>query len=971
MIKTIRKYLFFLSLGLLCFPGHSQIKDIGLPSIKNYPRNIYNASTQNWSATQSTRGFMYFGNNDGILEYNGTGWNIYPMPNQSIVRSVMAAGDTIFAGAFEEIGFLAPNEKGQLAWNSLNHLIPPEYSGFDEIWNIFRNDESIIFQSFSYVFIYLDGKIEVIKPKDEFGFMHNVDGKLHIVDRERGLMLLEENNLALVSDHKVFLQNEITFIFPHLNNSLLIGTSNEGLFVLRNGKVKPWESPTNQYLKKYNTYSGQKLSDGHIAIGTISNGLFITDPDGNPVQHLNRTKGLQNNTVLALFEDKRNNLWMALDNGIDFIEISSPLSFLNHNYNIESVYATKEHNGILYVGTNQGLFGIRVENLSNRQSLSPDFRLINGTEGQVWSLRVLDNTLLCGHNQGSFQIDGFNARQISDIRGFWSFLKLPHHQNLAIAGTFSGLARLEKKENNWYFLDEIKGFSESSRNLFLDQNNQLWVSHGYKGLFRLDVSDDFSEVTNIRFYRGEAGLPQELPYNIQEIHGKMFITTQDGILTFNHQDDAFVADPGMNELFKNKDFIDKIYQDNYGNLWYYTYEYIGLMRRLEDGTFRDILSPFSGINNYLLPAFQNIFLKDFNNVFIGSQKGLIHYDPFFINDYQSTEQVFLQEISFYGKQESQAFYSYSEEVLNNREGLLQMPFGLNSVVFRYTTPVYENPEAITFSYKLRGFDNDWSEWESLNFKEYTNLREGEYTFMVKAKNPFGTESEISSFHFSVSPPIYRSKVAFVFYFLLFALIVSGNVYYVRKRMLKIRQREKIRHEKRLARKEQIFKEQTALSEKEIMELRNESLANEMQHKNKELANATMHLIQKNNALTALKSDLNKMLKNIPEDNPEKQNIQNLIRKVNKELRSEKHWELFDSYFDEVHQDFINRLKEKYDNLSPKELRLCAYLRMNLSTKEIAPLMNISIRGVEISRYRLRKKLNLDHEVNLTEFFMTF
>ena len=189
-------------------------------------------------------------------------------------------------------------------------------------------------------------------------------------------------------------------------------------------------------------------------------------------------------------------------------------------------------------------------------------------------------------------------------------------------------------------------------------------------------------------------------------------------------------------------------------------------------------------------------------------------------------------------------------------------------------------------------------------------------------------------------------------------------------MLRIRQREKIRHEKRLARKEEIFKAQTALSEKEIIELRNEGLKNEMQHKNKELANATMHLIQKNKTLTELKNDLAGLLKNMPSDHPDRQNVNNLLKKVNRDLRNEKHWELFNNYFDEVHQDFLDRLKEKHNDLMPKELRLCAYLRMNLSTKEIAPLMNISVRGVEISRYRLRKKLKLDKHTNLTDYMMS-
>jgi DNA-binding CsgD family transcriptional regulator len=190
-------------------------------------------------------------------------------------------------------------------------------------------------------------------------------------------------------------------------------------------------------------------------------------------------------------------------------------------------------------------------------------------------------------------------------------------------------------------------------------------------------------------------------------------------------------------------------------------------------------------------------------------------------------------------------------------------------------------------------------------------------------------------------------------------------------VLKTRQREKLKHEKRLAQRELIFKEQSALSEKEIIHLRNESLMNAMKFKNEELANATLHLIQKNKTLTYLKDDLSKLLRAIPNNSNEKQSVSNLLKKINKDLHNEKNWELFNSYFDEVHQDFISRLKAKYENLTPKELRLCAYLRMNISTKEIAPLMNISFRGVEISRYRLRKKLKLNHDTNLTDYIMSF
>ncbi len=971
MHSLVKNSVLILFITLIFSHSHGQIKDVGSPIIVNHPRYSYAASSQNWSITQSDRGFIYFANNDGILEYDGSNWTIYQVPNASVVRSVLAVGDTIYAGAFEEIGFLAPGDKGQLVWHSLNDLVPPEFTQFDEVWNIFQDGERIIFQSFYALLILENNAIRVTEPADIFGFMFKPDNQLYLVDKAYGLMKLEGNNLELVSDDPLFLTSEINAILPHKRRGLLVGTTSKGMYLWDGQSVSPWETPISEHMQQYDLFSGIQLSDGNMAFGSISNGVYISNPEGIILQHMNRSKGLQNNTVLALLEDKRGNLWTGLDNGIDLIEIRSPLTLFDYNYNIESTYAVVVHNDILYVGTNQGLFARQIKNINRGTDTQQMFQLVEGTEGQVWRLQVIGNTLLCGHNFGSFQIEGFNARKISDIRGFWSFLTLPDAENLILAGTYTGLVRLERKGDNWYFLDEVKGFRESSRDLFLDSRNDLWISHGYRGLFRLSLTEDYSQVKNVHLFYEEAGLPSELPYNIQSIDGRMIITTHDGIKYFDYDRNKFFSEPQLENLFAGKGFISIIHQDARGNLWYFKDELMGVMRKLEDGSYRDITSPFSRINDMMIHAFQTIFVDLPHHVFIGTQMGLIHYDPNIDYDYHGVEEVFFTEISFYGKQQPITYYTFSREITENHQHIPKIPHAMNSVIFRFTSPMFENPLAIRYSYMLEGFDHTWSEWNDLNFKEYTNLREGEYIFKVKARNPFGTETPVGAFHFRVEPPFLRSVTAYIIYSVIILLIILGNIYMVRRRMLKIRLREKIRHEKRLARREQIFREQTALSEKEIMHLRNESLTSEMQHKNKELANATMHLIQKNRTLTALKCDLGKMLRNIPDDNPEKHNIQGLLKKIHKELRNEKHWELFDNYFDEVHQDFIARLKSAYGDLSPKELRLCAYLRMNLSTKEIAPLMNISVRGVEISRYRLRKKLKLESNENLTDYLISF
>lgn len=951
----------------------TQIKGIGLPFIINHQRNTYHASTQNWAITQNEKGYMYFANNDGVLEYEGTNWRVYPVPNASVVRSVLAVGDTIYAGAFEQFGFLAPNEKGELTWNSLHHLVPPQHAGFDEIWSIFKVGNRIIFQSFKAIFIYEDNNLYVIPARGQFNFMHKVHDNYYLVDNEQGLMKLQGDTLALVATHPALFRNELTALLPYNGGKYLLGTSNEGAFVWDGNQIYPWQAPVNEILAQHNLFTAEVLHGNYLAFGTIRNGIYITDGNGEILQHLNRSKGLQNNTILALYQDQRQNLWLGLDNGIDYIEISLPLTIFNHNFDIESTYTSIVHDDILYVGTNQGLFAAPNNELEAFGANGESFRLIPGTEGQVWSLEMVDNTLFCGHNYGCFQINGYQAREISDIRGYWSFRNLPNTTDTILAGTYSGLVRLVRNNDSWQFLDEVKGFRESSRNFFIDENSYIWVSHGYRGLFRLIPSKDFSHIEKVVLFHGSAGLPPELPYNLHNVNQKMVVSTLDGLKQYDAGSEQFVPDTLLNRLFAGKGFIDKLHQDNQGNLWYYTDEYLGLKRRLEDGSFRDITSPFARINDFLIPAFQNIFTADSRNIFIGSQYGLVHYNPYIINDYSAWENTFFREVSFYSKHDSRNFnlmYN-SHYTTKTKENPLQLPYALNSVSFGYTVPVFENPEAIRFSYRLKGFDQTWSDWEAVNFKEYTNLREGQYVFEVKALNAFGIETSVASFYFEIKPPLLRSREAYISYAVVLFLIVVGNFYFVRRRILKIRQREKFRHEKRLEQREKLFKEQTELSEKEIMQLRNKSLQNEMKYKNKELANATLHLIQKNKTLTSLKTDLNKVLKSIPSDNPEKHTVANLLKKVNRDLRNEKNWELFNNYFDEVHQDFISRVKEKHPDLSPRELRLCAYLRMNLSTKEIAPLMNISIRGVEISRYRLRKKLNLEHDINLSDYFISF
>ncbi|MFH1120486.1 MAG: triple tyrosine motif-containing protein [Bacteroidota bacterium] len=971
------KLLLILLVYLLLLPDYvqSQIKETGLPFISNYSKSVYNASTQNWSVSQNNKGFLYFGNNDGLLEYDGQHWQTYSLPVQSIIRSVLAVEDTIYTGSFEEIGYFAPSGKGEIKFHSLSQLIPRPYRSFGEVWKIHKTNEGIVFQSFLYIFIYSKNRITVIKPKSTFTYSFYIGGRLLVVDKNNGIFEVTQAGLKFMYNHPLFQRDEIRCILEKNPKELLIGTFNKGIFVLDENSLQPWETPLNKELTDNALYSGIRLRDGFFAFGTIRNGIYITNNEGVIFQHVNRQKGLQNNTILSLFEDKRDNLWLGLDNGIDYVELNSPLSIYNYTYNIESTYCTMEFGGFLYAGTNQGLYRISLSDLNNRY-IDRKFELVKGTEGQVWSLKVIENKLLCGHNYGCFLIEGNHVSKISDIQGFWNFMELNGRNDTLLAGTYNGLVIMVRNGNSWKAGKFVEGFSESCRFLEQDNDGSFWIAHGYRGLFHLDLSRDLSSVRSVKLYNKGHGLPDEFPYYLNKINNEILISTKEGFFAFNRDRKVFTSQGNYNEIFREQDYISEIVKDEEGNFWYFSANKVGVYRLLEDGSYNNIEIPFYPVNKTLIPSFENIYLYNKQNIYIGSQNGLIHYNPEFAIDYKHSDPVYIREVKFGNPENpvtilnprlrSGAGRKESSDSLN-----VVIPYKNNSVNFSFTCPSYERQHNILYSYRLTGFEKNWSEWDNNNFKEYTNLREGVYIFEVRALNSYSSDGPVTTFTFRVDPPFHRSRLAYGFYTILLILIFAGNVYYQKKRIEKARAGELQKHEKELADQALSFREQSLIQEKEIVNLRNETLVNEMNHKNRELANSTLNLVHKNKILTSLKFQLSEMMNKTAGQADHKHELSSLVRKINKELSNEKHQEAFDSYFDEVHQDFIKRLKEVHPELTPKELRLCAYLKMNLSSKEIAPLMNISVRGLEISRYRLRKKLGIGHQVNLIDFIISF
>ncbi|MCP4314318.1 MAG: hypothetical protein GY790_23940 [Bacteroidetes bacterium] len=947
---------------------HAQLEDIGLPFITNYFHEEYSAGTQNWSISQDSGGLMYFGNNKGVLQFDGTNWNLYSLPNNSIVRSVNWINNKLYAGGFGEFGYFAADENGILIYNSLSDSLKEPDRTFGEIWRIFSTEYGIVFQSFLKIFIVSENGITVLSPKSRFGFSYYTNNNLFVVDRDIGLGLLtSKGTFPIFSDTTFFKENEITFIISVGLDDYLVGTTNNGIYQFNGTELSPWRVEISRRFEKEQIYSGLKLDNEKIAVGTIQNGVYIIDLQGEVIQHLNRPRGLQNNTVLSLYQDNLENLWLGLDNGIDALEVSSPITYLDHFYGIETSYASIAFNRMLYIGTNQGLFVKPVSEIARGFLDRDEFQMVEGVVGQVWSLGEFNGKLICGNNLGTYVVDGFSSHQISSRMGGWNYVEVPGTDDQLIGGSYTGLelySYSSGSRHGWKKVNDIKHFEESCKELLFDKDNYLWITHAYKGIFRLKLSDDLLSVDSVSIYNQTGGLPA-LPYSLSRINGELHVVTGNGLYAYDSRRDSFLLDNKYDLLLNNEPGLTHVKEDYRGDLWYFTTTRMGVLRKQEDGSYLKITKPFKRIQNkYLGSNNENVFVYDRNSVFIGGERGVFHYNQNKQKQYEATFRTFIGKVELKGRRQDSILH-YN----GINRGSVVIPYRLNSITAHYFAPYFEASGHLIYSYKLEGFDEKWSPWESRNIKGYTNLREGEYEFLVKAKNIYDHISDVAHLKFTITPPFFRTTGAYVLYLIILLLITALIIIMVDRRIRRARDREQERYRKELLAKEETYLEGAKLSNREIERLKNEQLVIEMRHKDMELANSTMYLVRKNKFLNQVKSEILDLIGNLSAES-NKHALREIVHRIDRDIKSKQHWKVFDKYFDEVHEDFLSRLKESYPDLTPKELRLCAYLRMNISTKEIAPLMNISVRGVEISRYRLRKKLDIDQGVNLTDYILS-
>ncbi|HEV7783110.1 MAG TPA: triple tyrosine motif-containing protein [Chitinophagaceae bacterium] len=960
----MRRWLFLVFFVAICKLGKTQ-NTIGIPNIVNYTKMAYKAGNQNLCITQDASGIMYFANNDGLLSFDGTFWRIYPLPNKTIARSVAIGEDKrIYTGGQGEIGYFSPDKSGELVYTSLNKLLTPKDNDFADVWNIFFFDHHVFFRSNKKILEYYDNRI-VTYNGTNWSFLSGVSGELLAYEYEKGLLSYKNGSWQKRAGtgeeliHNVLLKAAL----PFGKDSVLLFSLAHGAFLLHHDTLSPFITAGISSIASKNITWACYLSPGIIALTTNLGGCNIIDKKGNFIQRFTKLEGIQNINALSAFLDKDRNLWLGLDNGIDLVTYNNAIkNIFPDQENRNSGYTSALHDQQLYLGVSTGVYKTGLNNTGNDISYTTGiFEFVQNSEGQVWNLADVNGRLLMGHNKGGYRVENDKAIPLDTRTGYWGFHALPNNATppVVIAGTYSGINFYTFKNN--VVADTASLQFESARFIGIGKDI-IWVAHPYKGIYR--VTFDKNGKPSSALYKDTKGILSSNHNKIFKLKDRIVLTTDKGVFEYDEKEKDFVRSDLFEKLGGTAP-ISYIKEDGAGNIWFCRDRKVGILDR-SSGTSRIIFIPEID-SRITANGFENINIIDSNNVIIAAEKGFFHINYALYKKSRQPLHVLIRKV--------QSPLRNDMLIFGGHDSLQQAPsiaYKYNALHFECSSVLYGQEQNTEYSYYLEGFDRSWSSWSAKREKDYTNLPAGRYIFKVKCRNNFDNESPVTGFSFTILPPWYQTWWAYTLY----GIIFSGLIYFFYKR-----QQRKYKRQQQLKLQEQRRKydeEQRELqlqhqleiqeNEKQIIQLKNEKLESEVRHKNSELASSAMNLVRKKEILSKLKEDLVNYKGTTEADRSAKE-FQKIIRVIDKELDHNEEWEQFAVHFDSVHTNYLKKLKAGFPALTVSDLKLAAYLRLNLSSKEIAQLMNISIRGVETSRYRLRKKMGLDNETNLFDFLI--
>ena len=925
--------------------------------IKNFTPTEYKAGIQNIDFAQNRDMTIFVANNLGVLSFNGSEWQQHDFKTGKKKRSLVFDENMnrLYVGLQGEFGYF----EGNWRYVSLLELIPEGLRDFDEVWDVFIVKSKVYFCTFQGIYVYDGTRVKVIKHEENLGRSFNIEGKIFTQSQSGELFEIAEEQLV-ASYPSLQTQQIITGLIPKDKGYLIFYNSGQIEFKGPFGVESKYEELVNAIKGTYVNHVTQ-LSDNRLVISTQTAGVFLFNMDSGSIEVINTKNGLGTNACLRSFQDFAGNLWVGMQNGIALIHINSPMRLINREINIQgSGYEAFETSGGTYYTTSNGIYFLAKG--------ASQCVFLDETEGPAYGLQEIAGRLYAGHHRGLFLLESGKARLLWQTDGLWQVKQLRADPEFVIGGTYSGLFLFKINQDRYLdAVQKIQGFNASSRFFEEDQSGRLWAGQYYKGLFQLNLSDDLSKTTVINVSES-SNLPVKEQIILSSVDEDLFLATNAGLFQLDPERSQFYDSKYFSEII-NEQPVYLFEQDYRNNVHLIAENSVGFFKQISTDNYQFVPSSLYQLRYHLNNDLLHLSKETKHGILFSANEGFIHYDPDLEDPLKSEKPLVISHV----------FSVTQDSTLYIRHPFSQKAEEINRIVVSPKAKVlkiaiesfqFNDMDNQQFRYQLLGFDEDFGEWTNATSKEYSNLREGAYEFVAQARNYLGEISNSQVLSFQVNPPFYRSTLAKYLYLVAGILTIFLATRYQKSRYKRKAKKIEEAKQRELASKQQKLLEIEQQKEKELLQMKEEKMQSELLHVNKLLAASTMNLVVKNEFIESIKEEL-KEVKQKGKKADTKIALEKIVKEIDITLRLQDDWEQFEYHFEQVHGDFLTRLRTDFDDLSPNEQKLCVFLRLNLNTKEIANLLSISPRGVEVARYRLRKKLGMEKGQNLSKFILEF
>jgi serine phosphatase RsbU (regulator of sigma subunit)/ligand-binding sensor domain-containing protein len=769
-----KKALLFFLFYTILIPGFSQINKYGQPFYTNYTIKNYKANSQNWAIARDNNGLLYFANNDGVLQYDGHNWKLIKINRDAIVRSL--AIDTqgiIYIGAENEFGFIKPNAQGKLIYTSISDSLNKENSNFSNIERIHITNKGILFCGFRKIFKYVNKQIAIIKlPKGGF-FTLQVNKTHYMGNYYHGLMQLKDTAFVTCKGGEFYEQKDIYHIIPYTQEELLIQTLRNGLYIYNTntGKSsKPIGAKSNflnKYLAEYFLRNAISYGQNYI-INTCFGGSLMVDSSFDALEIIDQNLGLQDDRIAAAEIHKAQSatspLWLAMMNGISKIEYPISLRYFDKKFGLEhEIYDLVRFQGNMYFSSINGVYVLE------EKGNYPFFRKIKSTAGECWSITTHNDIILFG---GEYNIYVLSDKNINtyETNAFVTKLYYSDNHQVLFVGEEDGLYLYRIQQKRLIGGSKISQINDRILKIFEDTASNIWLTTGNSELIKLEIT---SNDTIINLYKEDKGLPQSESLHAFELNGKMYLSNKSNIYQYKSELDTIVVATKMNTFLQKKLIgVDDFHIDK-NHYWFISNEKgkgsneVKNIQKNADQTYTDLSTPFKRLPECVINA---IYPDEDGVLWIATSEGLFTYNPNTKVKYDDPFNTLIRKV--YVGEDSIIYHG--NRLINEKQTTPILEYQNNGLTFHYSATSYIEESENEYSYFLEGFNetaNEWSNWSTETKKEYTNLREGKYTFKVKARNIYGTESSIATYKFEIKPPWYRTFFAYSGYFILLIILI--------------------------------------------------------------------------------------------------------------------------------------------------------------------------------------------------------